>query len=337
MKIKFLSTKERNPTEEQGLQVLYAPGKRAAFRLRWYLILLAVLSPLLWLAARWTFALWLVEAPAQIHLPSSELRAREGAQVAELRVQPGQPVEAGQLLVRLDNPEWRARRYLLTAADDAPGAAEQDALARERALLEVLLSRAEARLEHLQRLFDKGAATRGELLAAADQRDARLRDIYQLAQRARSAESPDRRQRELERAWLDNRLQALELRAERAGKVSEILVAPGENVGPGTALLRLEHDGEPEVWIYLDPRHAAATAVGRSLTLVFPDGSKLPAQVVRMTDEAVPVPTELRQAFSAPARSLQVIARVDQLPARWRIDRLGLKARFPHDGLPFVD
>jgi len=56
-----------------------------------------------------------------------------------------------------------------------------------------------------------------------------------------------------------------------------------------------------------------------------------------MTDEAVPVPTELRQAFSAPARSLQVIARVDQLPARWRIDRLGLKARFPHDGLPFVD
>ncbi|MCB4714643.1 hypothetical protein LHK99_28755 [Klebsiella quasipneumoniae] len=45
--------------QEQGLQVLYAPGKRLAFRVRWYLILLAVLSPLLWLIGRWVLTLWL--------------------------------------------------------------------------------------------------------------------------------------------------------------------------------------------------------------------------------------------------------------------------------------
>ena len=34
MKIKFSSAKEQQPTQEQGLQVLYAPGKRLAFRVR---------------------------------------------------------------------------------------------------------------------------------------------------------------------------------------------------------------------------------------------------------------------------------------------------------------
>lgn len=57
MKIKFSSAKEQQPTQEQGLQVLYAPGKRLAFRVRWYLILLAVLSPLLWLIGRWVLTL----------------------------------------------------------------------------------------------------------------------------------------------------------------------------------------------------------------------------------------------------------------------------------------
>ncbi|MCQ4294376.1 biotin/lipoyl-binding protein [Pseudomonas stutzeri] len=337
MKIKFSSAKEQQPAQEQGLHVLYAPGKRMAFRLRWYLILLAVVSPLLWLVVRWAFALWLIEAPAQLHLPSGELRARDGAQVSQLLVQPGQRVKAGEVLVRLDNPEWRARRFLLAAAVDAPDMIEREALERERALLEVLLSRAQARVDQMQRLFDNGAATRGELLSAADQRDARLRDIYQLAQRTRPAVSVDQRQRELELAWLDNRLQALELRAEEDGKVGEILVAPGENVGPGTPLLRLERDGEAQVWVYLHPRHAADAVVGKSLTLVFPDGSKRPAQVMQTVDDAASVPLELRPPFSAPTRSLRVIARVDDLPERWRIDRLGLKARFPHDWLPFAD
>ncbi len=35
MKVRFSSQKEQDPTREEGMKVLYAPGKRAAFRLRW--------------------------------------------------------------------------------------------------------------------------------------------------------------------------------------------------------------------------------------------------------------------------------------------------------------
>ena len=336
MKIKFSSAKEQQPTQEQGLQVLYAPGKRLAFRVRWYLILLAVLSPLLWLIGRWVLTLWLIEAPAQLHLPGSELRARDAAQVQQLLVQPGQRVTAGELLVRLDNSEWRARRFLLEAASTPMESPNAASLAAERALLQESLAGAEARVRQVQRLLDAGAVTRGELLAATDRRDVRLRELYQLEQRRQPDAGPEQRQRDLELAWLDSRLQGLELRAENDGRVGEILVAPGENVGPGTPLLRVESDGEAQVWVYLDPRHAAEATPGKLLTLIFPDHSQRQAVVIQAVDDAAPVPVELRPPFSAPTRRLRVIARVhDGLPPEWRIDRLGLKARFPHRWLPF--
>ncbi len=336
MKIKFSSAKEQRPTQEHGLQVLYAPGKRLAFRLRWYLILLAVVSPLLWLVGSWALTLWLIEAPAQLHVPSVELRARDGAQVQEVLVEPGQRVTRGQLLVRLDNPEWRARRFMLQAAGVPAVEVDPRVTERERALLQTMLDRAEQRVVQAQRLLKAGAATRGEWLAAIDQRDARLRDLYQLDQRLRPVPSSvDQQQRALEIAWLDTRLKGLELRAEEDGKVGEVLVSPGENVGPGTSLVRLERTGEAQVWIYLSPRHAAEAAVGNSLALTFPDGSERQAVVLQTVDDAAQVPAELRAPFSAPTRSLRVIARVDNLPDAWRIDRLGLKARFAHRWIPF--
>ena len=101
-------------------------------------------------------------------------------------------------------------------------------------------------------------------------------------------------------------------------------------------LLRVESDGEAQVWVYLDPRHAAEATPGKLLTLIFPDHSQRQAVVIQAVDDAAPVPVELRPPFSAPTRGLRVIARVhDGLPPEWRIDRLGLKARFPHRWLPF--
>mgnify|MGYP000134263383 CR=1 FL=1 len=59
---------------------------------------------------------------------------------------------------------------------ESPNAAS---LAAERALLQESLAGAEARVRQVQRLLDAGAATRGELLAATDLRDVRLRELYQ--------------------------------------------------------------------------------------------------------------------------------------------------------------
>lgn len=334
MKIRFSSSKEEKPTQDQGLQVLYAPGKRLAFKLRWYLILLAVTSPLLWLAGRALLSIWLIEAPAQLLLPGSELRAREPGQVQQILVNPGERVTAGQALIRMDNPEWRARLALLGQPDEPPELPADDALeARERATLQRLLGSAEQRLSQLSALQAAGAATRGEVQAARDERDRRQRDLLQFARQQRKVSVPDlgAQQRQLERAWLEGRLEGLTLVAPVTGVVSEVLVAEGENVGPGTLLLRQHRLDDVQLWIYLEPRDAGYAVPGQPLRIRMPDGSYLPAQVVRRVEDSISVPAELQPAFSAPSRRLRVLARIQgDLPEQWRIDRLGLTARFPH-------
>ncbi|MCY1277414.1 efflux transporter, RND family, MFP subunit [compost metagenome] len=330
MKIRFSSPKEQQPAQEQGLKVLYAPGKRMAFKVRWYLILLVVTSPLLFLVGREVLGSWVIEAPAQLHLPFSELRAREPGQVAQVLVRAGDRVQAGQLLLRMDNPEWRARLALLAGAPETSGRRTLGEGAREPLIR--LLNSAEIRLQKLRGLLAAGAATRGEVQQAEDERDRRQRDLMEFEWRAAQPvdDSLDR-QRQLESDWLKSRLQGLELKAADSGVISEVLVGEGENVGPGTLLVRLQRLGDAEIWIYLDPRFAEYATPGQPFRVRLPDGTWLPAEVVRTVEDAAPVPVELREAFSAPSRNLRLLARVKgEWPAFWRVDRLGLKARFPH-------
>lgn len=88
MKIRFTSEKERHPETDQGLKVIYAPARRTAYRLRWYLILLLVASPALWLGSSLLRNQLLIEAPAYTRQPLTEIRALESGLVSQIHVRP---------------------------------------------------------------------------------------------------------------------------------------------------------------------------------------------------------------------------------------------------------
>ena len=125
MKVRFDSSKELRPDQDNGLKVLYGPSKRVAYRLRWYLILALVLSPLVYVFGRITLDLLRVEVPAQLQVPSTEIRALESGTIADVGVEVGERVEPGDLLLRLDNPDWRLRLDQLqpASADNPNGSA----------------------------------------------------------------------------------------------------------------------------------------------------------------------------------------------------------------------
>lgn len=332
MKIRFDSPKESHPTEEQGLQVLYAPGKRLAFRLRWYLILLLVASPLLWLGGGWLLGFERIEAPARLYVPALQVRAFEPAQIREVLVEPGQAVAKGDLLMRLDNPEWRARLALLADTEATAPAAAGALPTHERQLLRRSLAAAEQRLGEVRRLLARGAATRGEQFQAEIERDARQQALLQFEQRLLQAEPAAVVQRRLEGLWLEQRLAGLDVRAPEDGRVLDIAVDPGENVAAGLPLLTLEQRQQVQVWVYLPARHAAYAQPGQELELQFPDGTWQAARVVRQVYDTAQVPTELQPPFASAARTLLVLVEPQQALAElWRINRLGLQARFPRD------
>lgn len=329
MKVRFDSPKETRPAEERGLQVLYAPGKRMAFRLRWYLLLLLVASPLLWLAGHWLLGLARIEAPARLYVPSLQVRAFAAAQIREILVEPGQLVARDQLLMRLDNPEWRQRLALLADSGEDGAAAPP---ASERELLGKTLADAERRVGEARRLLALGAATRGELFRLESERDARRLELLQFEQRLAPPEPAAVAQRRLERRWLEQQLAGLEVRAPEAGRVQDIQVGAGESVAAGLPLLTLERHQQEQVWVYLPARHAAYAQPGQELSLRLPDGSWQAARVVRPVHDTARVPAELLPPFASTARTLLVLVEpTEALAELWRINQLGLQARFPRD------
>lgn len=339
MKIRFDSRKELNPTQEQGLTVLYAPGKRMAFRVRWYLILLLVASPLIWLGGKLVYGMLMIDAPAQLRLPILEVRARDAGRVEQLFVKAGEQVRIDQPLANLDNPEWRARLAQLAAIPPDETRLSNTKLGdRERQLLRTRIARAEDRVQVLEDLVIRGAVSRGEVLAAQSELDSFRADLLAFERREQQAnqlpvgDEREKAQRIAEQKWLQTRLAALPVTAAQSGRVAEVLVNPGENVGAGTLLMRIEQLEDPLLWIYLEPLNISYAAIGQPLRVRMPDGEWLTAHVVQAVDSAGRTPTVLRGPFAASEMGLQVAARFDRpLSPRWRIDQLPLNVRFPTD------
>ena len=154
----------------------------------------------------------------------------------------------------------------------------------------------------------------------------------QLANQAPLSVERDVIQQNAEQQWLKTRLAALPIKAPQGGRVAEVMVNPGENVGAGTLLMRIERQEDPLLWIYLEPQNISYAAIGQALRVRMPNGDWLEAHVVQAVDSAGRTPTVLRGPFTASEMGLQVAARFDHpLPAKWRIDQLPLNVRFPTD------
>lgn len=335
MKVRFNSSKEAHPTQENGLEVLYAPARRQAFKLRWYLILTLVALPFLVLAFKLAYGILIVEMPAQILFARGEVRSRDAAQVSRILVKPGETVTKGQLLLEMDNPEWRMRLEQLRAISaEMSGASSYGA---NRSLSDVLgaqLTRAEERLAMLRRLVAQGAATQGELLAAANERDQRQANLLTYEQQSKQSlqqieTSRAQTLQNAEEKWLQERLDSLKARANEPATVSEILVQEGENVGPGTLLMYLRNASKASLYAYIDLQHASYAQTGQAVCLKLPDGQIINGHIAYDPEIAQGAPADIRAAFSAQRRDLLVTVIPDEpLPPRWLINQLPLKLRF---------
>ena len=333
MKVRFNSLKERSPDVDNGLKVLYGPGRRTAFRLRWYLILALVGSPLVWACSRLLLGAVVLEAPAQLSLTNLEVRAFDSGRVQDLPVRAGTPVQPGQVLLRLDNPQWQLRLQQLQPLNSGGHEAkDRAALALQGRSIDL-----QGRTVDLYRgLHSAGGISSAELLQAEFQLNSQRLAQLDLGRRLNQEQyqlngAPIELQRaEQERRWLASRLRQLTYKASEPGRVTEVNVQPGENVGPGTLLMRIEQADPPTLWIYVQPQAGVFAQAGSRVDVLMPDGSWRAAEVVQQADLARRLPTGLPRGTAADEMALRVPARfLEPLPAQWRVDQLPLRVRFP--------
>lgn len=348
MKIRFEDANQRQAGQDQGLKVNYGPAKRTAFRLRWYLILLLVASPVLYFLytlARDTFS---SEVAAMVWLPQHELLAQAPGFVTEIEIEPWARAQEGQRVVRKNNPTLaeQSRRIVDELAEletrvGRVGAERAASLDSRIGLLQNSMRVYREQEARLEGLVEANAANASELLpvraerARVEERIAELR-----GERDRLPRSDDvatwpeamqlrHDQLKAERARIELDQALLDKRFELDGMVTEILVREGQFVDTGTALLRYS-GADLRVIAYVEPRHLQRRIeTGAEVKLILPDRTRHAAIVRDTTGVAAQLPPGLRTGFGADASMVPIIVEPSEpLPPVWRIDRLPLRVAF---------
>ncbi len=225
-----------------------------------------------------------VRASGFLQAPQYRLASALGGEVVEVTVQEGQAVEAGAVIVRLDERNWRARLQEAQAAvqaaqaelqrlEEGPGeralaeaegrvAVAQAQVRAARAALEALweayapLEPPQEALQEAQAALDLAEAGLRRAQAQREQVRAGAADFeLQAAKAMVAAAQAALRAVELQRA-------ELEIAAPIDGVVAQVFVSTGEVAAPGEELVRLMDPQQLDVVVYVPQGQVVELQVG---------------------------------------------------------------------------
>src|SRR3989440_6744569 len=167
MQVRF-RTRERPPDQLDGVKILYNKTKGKGHKIAWYLILFAVLSPILLLLTGVVGSWLTLTANGTVALEQYEVRAPRSGRISQLGVIPGETVAAGKTVVVLDSLELdaAAARNAVERQVAAGARRQHQAVSEELLLRERVLRYQQTRRDAIAALVQQGAATVAELNAA---------------------------------------------------------------------------------------------------------------------------------------------------------------------------
>ncbi len=216
-----------------------------------------------------------------------EVTAEISGTVAEVQVREGDTVEAGQVLVVLDD---RDALLALSQAEAALSEAQArlDSLrktqapvsAQSVAQLEISLADAERALERQETLYAEGAVSLAQLEAARSQRNLAASQLSAARTGLSAQQGGGTQERELASGVRSARVQVesarqqmekLVIRAPFSGEVSSLEVIPGEALGFGAPVLVLTDPESFYVEVDMDQQYAGVIRPGQP-ALIRPEG-----------------------------------------------------------------
>lgn len=218
----------------------------------------------------------------------AQVAAQESGAVKEVRVDVGDSVKEGDVLVLLDD-----RRLRATLAEAESRHTASIAVVEERA---AEADRAATDLEMKQKLFAERAVAEREFLDAQ-------RESSVAAARMKAAQD-EKKASESALELLRVRVADLEVKAPFAGRVVERRVDPGEWIAPGDGVVTLVSSGTVEAWMNVPERFIGQVSEGQEPIMIESDGTgaKSPAKSIRRVSD-----------IDATMRLFPVVVEIDDL------------------------
>jgi multidrug efflux pump subunit AcrA (membrane-fusion protein) len=321
MRVRFDPAVKSDPEQVDGMRVHYAPARRQVPRLGWYLVILLVASPLIYLVGSFLLSLVFVEAKGQVAPPrfTSVYAAAEGV-VEQVAVRSGEWVQAGTELLGMEPggpkaaPEGAAPESSLALA----AASEVD-----RARMDVDLAREQ--LEKMKTLRDQGAATAGEVdqawmlwLAALDNQARLQRETPRVLLAGAAAQYAHA-------VVYDGR----GYRSSCDGQVLEVCVRPGQRVRRGETLMLMSLSPTAQIIAYLEPKYLRSARIGQRVVAIFADGTRMRGEVAQVEELAERPPPDVPDPLGLRRSSVVVRVRLDEpIPPRLDIAGMPVSVRF---------
>lgn len=205
----------------------------------------------------------------------AEVAAQESGAVKEVRVDVGDKVEKGDVLMLLDDRRLRATLAEAESRNTAATAVVEERKAEEK--------RATTDLEMKEKLLSQRAVAEREFLDA--EREASV------ASARRKAAEDERKASESALELLRVRVADLEVKAPFSGRVVQRNVDPGEWIAPGDSVVTLVSSGTIEAWMNVPERFMGSVTEGESPISIIADGTEAssPAKSIRRVSDIDPV------------------------------------------------
>ncbi|MFO6425285.1 HlyD family secretion protein [Motilimonas sp. KMU-193] len=350
MDIKFSVPKQRQPDVDNGVKVIYASDKRKVFKLRWYAILLVVISPVVFMLYQLANDTIIVKAKGLLNTDAAILYTSDRAKIEQILVQPGQQVVAGQALMQLSSESLTGQQALLATELASLHNRQQNRNSVLLRSLEKALAAAQEGLADQRATLAKYNALRREgVLSEAEM--AEIRNQYTQAKilvhdRQYALDNAKREfynesitgpvaslMRDLSQQsnLLQLQQNALNLVASRSGTVHHVFVKEGDIVTNTTPLVLLSQIENQQVISYLPPKFLDYSHIGQHVTIILPNGQTVAGQVSAPTVMAAMIPDSLSTAFQRDNAALEVTIKPERLIDA-QIENLPVTVRFHFQG-----
>lgn len=342
MKVVFKHEKQLNPQVEGGLTVNYAGAKRAAFKLRWNLLLLLILSPIIIFFIYFFNEEILINADGILTSEPLTIYAREDGIIGEIYYSAGEEIIAGQDLFDISSPIIDAEVIFLTEKLDYYRKKQSVSLAKFTQLYHKKVELYEHAVKGNAVLSEEYKKNNYEdYISLTDKITYHIARVkidseqigseidYKLALEKNDTGSLAKiiLDLELRRVLARAKQKLLNIRLETSGTINEIFIQEGSYVNKGDIIMSISNLKQPVVHVYLQPKYLEYAKIGSVVTVTFPDGKQYSGSIKVPVKIADKIPSILSGPFSMNKAAIKMQIDFDE-PITNFIEGIPVKVRY---------